>query len=92
MTLAVWGECNGPKSPPIQWLKQEVQEFYNLVAVPLQPISIYTDTWGCKRLVTLAIRRWRAPIHGFRVSWENGTPCPSQSLNNVFELLKHWST
>ena len=28
--------------------------------------SIYADSWGIKRLISLAIRRWKAPIRGFR--------------------------
>ena len=29
-------------------------------------VGIYVDSWGTKRLVTLAIRRWRSPVTELR--------------------------
>ena len=53
------------KPPPVQ-----VSELYNLLSVSpgeeTRAISIYVDAWGLKRLMSLALRRWKAPIHQLR--------------------------
>ena len=31
-------------------------------------VPVYVDSWGIKRLGTLAMRRWKAPIGALRVA------------------------
>ncbi|CAE7938074.1 unnamed protein product [Symbiodinium necroappetens] len=67
--LEVWCKsCSTPKCMVIDWLKQEVTEAHKMLnpAVSKGAVSIYVDAWGIKRLSSLALRRWRAPIARLR--------------------------
>ena len=47
----------------------QASHFYNLLMVGEKgnlTVRIYVDSWGIKRLCSLAIRRWKAPITTLR--------------------------
>ncbi|CAL1152500.1 unnamed protein product [Cladocopium goreaui] len=69
--LCVWAtHCpDHAKPPPVEWLKDEVKQLYELLSIEPKPINIYLDAWGVKRSISLCLRRWRAPINNFRDSW-----------------------
>ena len=55
-----------PPCKPVQ-----VTELYGMLSAGAdesRSVAIYVDAWGLKRLISLAIRRWKAPIHRLRVS------------------------
>ena len=65
----------------------QVMELYNLLSVgpdqrESKAVSIYVDAWGIKRLVSLAIRRWKAPIYRLRDSYLK--PAWVCSMGNLF--------
>ncbi|CAE7276559.1 unnamed protein product [Symbiodinium natans] len=70
LAIDVWSaHSHVAKSPPVHWLKQEVGQLYALLTSGSdgdKSLSIYVDAWGCKRLISLSIRRWKAPIHMLR--------------------------
>ncbi|CAE7787037.1 unnamed protein product [Symbiodinium sp. CCMP2592] len=67
--LDIWCESTAfPQAMVIDWLKQEVFHLHKLMVpgVDFRAVGIYTDAWGIKRLSSLAIRRWKAPIARLR--------------------------
>lgn len=61
----------------------QVRQMYTLMNVGVQPCNIYVDSWGLRRLVSLAIRRWKAPIHNFRETWlRMATVLPFEKFNS----------
>ncbi|CAE7220191.1 unnamed protein product [Symbiodinium sp. CCMP2592] len=61
-----WGSvCEEPKSVPIKWMRDEVKRLHEMFN-QADAVDIVVDQWGCKRLCSLAIRRFRAGIRSFR--------------------------
>ncbi|CAL1171742.1 unnamed protein product [Cladocopium goreaui] len=70
--LTIWASHETtPKSPPVEWLKDEVKQLYVLVNVEVKPVNLYLDARGVKWMISLCLRRWRSPINNFRDSWIN---------------------
>ncbi|CAE7779252.1 unnamed protein product [Symbiodinium sp. CCMP2592] len=69
VSLEVWAATSPIcKSMSVDWLKEEVTQVHLLLnpGVSKQAVGIYVDSWGIKRLSTLAMRRWKAPIATLR--------------------------
>ena len=47
----------------------QVKQLYALMNIEPTTVSVYVDAWGTKRLISLALRRWRSPINNFRDPW-----------------------
>ncbi|CAE7703188.1 unnamed protein product [Symbiodinium sp. CCMP2592] len=80
ISLEVWGAAiPAPKSMAIDWLKKEVSEAHGLMNAlgTAQTVPVYVDSWGIKRLATLAMRRWKAPIGALR----------DRSLHVLFDVM-----
>ncbi|CAE7190626.1 unnamed protein product [Symbiodinium pilosum] len=72
LAIQIWGSHTSvPKTMPIDWLKQEVSGLHDLLrpGVSNRSVAVYVDSWGIKRLATLAMRRWKAPIGALRDSY-----------------------
>ena len=54
-------------------LSVEVFSLHKLLnpTINVRSVAVYVDSWGVKRLATLALRRWKAPITALRVTQLN---------------------
>lgn len=43
-----------------------MRQLYVLLNVEITRVKVYADSWGVRRLISLALRRWKAPIYNFR--------------------------
>ncbi|CAE7354230.1 unnamed protein product [Symbiodinium sp. KB8] len=80
VALQVWASTSPIcKSMSVDWLKAEVTQVHTLLnpGVSRKAVGIYVDAWGLKRLATLAMRRWRAPITSLR----------DRSLHVLFHIM-----
>lgn len=44
----------------------QVRQLYIMLNVEVKRVNVYVDSWGVKRHMSLAFRRWKTPIHNFR--------------------------
>ena len=50
-------------------------------------VPIYVDSWGIKRLATLAMRRWKAPIATYERLVKHAFPCLAEKTVLALILL-----
>ncbi|CAE6968123.1 unnamed protein product [Symbiodinium sp. CCMP2456] len=80
VALEVWASTSPIcKTMSVDWLKAEVTQVHKLLnpGISSKAVGIYVDAWGLKRLATLAMRRWKAPITTLR----------DRSLHVLFHIM-----
>ncbi|CAE7310653.1 unnamed protein product [Symbiodinium necroappetens] len=80
IALRIWGQVTPvPKGMSVDWLKKDVTKLHEMLSVggKGKTVPVYVDSWGIKRLATLAMRRWKSPIAKLRDS----------SLHVLFDIM-----
>ncbi|CAE7193246.1 unnamed protein product [Symbiodinium sp. CCMP2592] len=84
LAIRIWGQATPtPKAMSVDWLKNEVSGLHDMLCAggKGKTVPIYVDSWGIKRLSTLAMRRWKAPIATLR----------DRTLHGLFrEMTQAW--
>ena len=50
-------------------IHRKVKEVHRLLNPRMDSVTAYVDEWGCKRLTSFCLRRFRTGMFNFRDSW-----------------------